>query len=122
MSRSKLHVLTVAGARPNFMKIAPIIRSFQKYNAIISTLVHTGHHYDHGLSTVFFKELGIRQPKINLKVGSGTHAKQTARIMSLFEDVLIKQKPNLVLVVGDVNSTMACTLVAKKMGMGGAQV
>jgi len=106
----------VAGARPNFIKIAPIARALAREPHVFSTmLVHTGQHYDAGMSDVFFQQLGIPRPDFNLQVGSGSHAKQTAAVMTGFEDVLLKTKPNLVLVVGDVNSTLACAISAAKL-------
>jgi UDP-N-acetylglucosamine 2-epimerase (non-hydrolysing) len=115
MSRS-LRILNVVGARPNFMKIAPLMGEYRKHSDRIKPfLLHTGQHYDFGMSAVFFTQLGIGQPSISLGVGSGTHAEQTARIIMSFEPVLIEQCPDLVIVVGDVNSTMACTLVAAKL-------
>lgn len=119
-----LKLLLVAGARPNFMKIAPLIKEICKFNKqrkggrhVIYCLVHTGQHYDINMSEIFFRELGIPAPHINLEVGSGTHAKQTARIMTAFEPVCLREKPDWIVVVGDVNSTMACTLVCAKMGI-----
>jgi UDP-N-acetylglucosamine 2-epimerase (non-hydrolysing) len=114
--------ILVAGARPNFMKIAPLIREIERYNAhqrtirvmITPILVHTGQHYDKGLSEVFFKELNIPKPDIDLGVGSGNHGEQIGKIMIAFEKVLLDHKPDLVIVVGDVNSTIACALVAAK--------
>jgi len=125
-----LKVLMIAGARPNFMKVAPIIkaielRSSQEEGGIRNIdvrLLHTGQHYDEAMSEVFFRELGIRPPDINLGVGSGTHAVQTAKIMTGFEAVCLKETPDWVVVVGDVNSTMACTLVCSKMGIRVAHV
>lgn len=111
-----MKIVCVVGARPNFMKIAPIIEEFKKNN-INPLLVHTGQHYDKIMSDIFFEELGIPKPDINLGVGSGSHAQQTAKIMELFEPILDKEKPDFVLVVGDVNSTLACSLVASKMGI-----
>jgi UDP-N-acetylglucosamine 2-epimerase (non-hydrolysing) len=113
-------VTLVAGARPNFMKIAPIIRSIDDFNkkkkiVIHYRLVHTGQHYDDKLSKIFFEELGLPEPDVNLGAGSGTQAEQTARIMVEFEKDLIQNPSNLVIVVGDVNSTMACSIVAKKL-------
>jgi UDP-N-acetylglucosamine 2-epimerase (non-hydrolysing) len=108
-------IILVAGARPNFMKIAPILRAFQQYPQIQPVLVHTGQHYDDSMSGSFFRDLGIKAPDYNLNVGSGSHANQTAQIMMKFEDVCIREKPDLVLVVGDVNSTIAAGLVAKKL-------
>jgi UDP-N-acetylglucosamine 2-epimerase (non-hydrolysing) len=120
-----LKLLLVAGARPNFMKIAPVIHAIWVNNAACNgsgrpiefCLVHTGQHYDEKMSGVFFKELGIPQPDVNLEVGSGSHAVQTANIMLAFEPVCLREKPDWVVVVGDVNSTMACTLVAAKLGI-----
>jgi len=114
----------VAGARPNFMKIAPLVHALSacRENAHAAgidlkfSIVHTGQHYDANMSAVFFQELGIPAPNWHLDVGSGTHAVQTAKIMMAFEKVLLKDKPDLVVVVGDVNSTIACSLTAKKLG------
>jgi UDP-N-acetylglucosamine 2-epimerase (non-hydrolysing) len=115
-----MHIDLIAGARPNFMKIAPIIESIhhaQKKNFDIHyRLVHTGQHYDKNMSGNFFEELGIPEPDINLEAGGGTQAEQTAAIMVRYEKVLMDKKPDLVLVVGDVTSTMACSITAKKMG------
>lgn len=109
-------IILVAGARPNFMKIAPIMEELQKHEDSFSPLlVHTGQHYDQKMSKVFFDELEIPRPDINLEVGSGSHAEQTAAVMIRFEEVCLKEKPELVVVVGDVNSTMACSLVAAKL-------
>jgi len=111
-----LKILLIAGARPNFMKIAPIMREIAKYpDNLQGMLVHTGQHYDHNMSDTFFASLGIKKPDYNLEAGSGSHAVQTAEIMVRFEKVCEKEKPDLVLVVGDVNSTIATGLVAKKM-------
>ena len=107
--------MCIAGARPNFVKIAPLVNQLGKFPDIYLTIVHTGQHYDDKMSDVFFKTLNIPNPTINLKVGPGSHATQTAEIMRNFEPFLLEQKPDLVLVVGDVNSTLACALVAKKM-------
>jgi UDP-N-acetylglucosamine 2-epimerase (non-hydrolysing) len=123
-------VLVVAGARPNFMKVAPLMKAIEAHNAggrdgaprLDARLVHTGQHYDEAMSEVFFRELGIRPPDINLGVGSGSHAAQTARIMTGFETVCEQERPDWVVVVGDVNSTMACTLVCAKMGIRVAHV
>jgi len=110
----KIHL--IAGARPNFMKIAPIIREMQKHPDTFSyQLVHTGQHYDNSMSDVFFEELEIPKPDFHLNVGSGSHAEQTARIMTAYEPVCESEKPDLVMVVGDVNSTLACAIVAKKL-------
>ncbi len=108
-------IITVAGARPNFMKVAPILRLLDKSNKYKSVLVHTGQHYDHKMSDVFFKELDIRDPNYHLDVKSGSHAQQTAKIMVAFEEICLKENPDLVIVVGDVNSTLACSVVAKKL-------
>jgi UDP-N-acetylglucosamine 2-epimerase (non-hydrolysing) len=110
-----MKILNVVGARPNFMKMAPIVEAMAKVPQIQSLLVHTGQHYDEGMSDVFFRDLEMPMPDITLGVGSGTHAEQTARIMVEFEKVCLREKPDLVIVVGDVNSTMACTLVAAKL-------
>jgi UDP-N-acetylglucosamine 2-epimerase (non-hydrolysing) len=110
-------ILCVAGARPNFMKIAPILRALAKHQALSTTLVHTGQHYDDALSKVFFEDLRLRKPDILLAVGSGSHSAQTADIMHTFEPVLRAQMPQAVLVVGDVNSTLACGLVASKFNV-----
>jgi len=110
-----LRILSVVGARPNFMKIAPIARELARYpGAFSNTIVHTGQHYDAKLSAVFFDELEIPFADINLNVGSGSHAQQTAAVMSAFEPLVVERRPDLVLVVGDVNSTLACSLVAAK--------
>jgi len=150
-----LKVILVAGARPNFMKIAPIISAIKKFNESINPskresrgvraegvneinpintsnaidssnpinylLVHTGQHYDMAMSESFFHELELPKPDINLEVGSGSHAVQTAEIMKRFEPVLIKERPDVIIVVGDVNSTMACALVASKIQYGSRQ-
>ncbi len=108
-------VMLVCGARPNFMKISPIIQAIEKSGKLGYYLVHTGQHYDEKMSGAFFEELGIPHPHIDLGVGSGSHAEQTAKIMIEFEKICMLEKPDLVLVVGDVNSTMACTIVAKKL-------
>ena len=116
-------ILAVAGARPNFMKIAPIIGALKRFpDAFTPILVHTGQHYDDKLSRVFFDELGIPRADVNLNVGSGSHAQQTAAVMAAFEPVLTEQAADVVLVVGDVNSTIACALVASKLGVTVAHV
>ena len=119
-----MNIHIIAGARPNFMKIAPIIKQIklQGEGKISFTLIHTGQHYDKNMSDSFFEELGIPHPDYNLSVGSGTHAKQTADIMIRYEDFLVKNKPNLCLVVGDVNSTLACSIAAKKLNIKVAHV
>jgi UDP-N-acetylglucosamine 2-epimerase (non-hydrolysing) len=109
------HIIHVVGARPNFMKAAPVIAALGTYADIVQTLVHTGQHYDQNMSQVFFKELGLPEPDINLEVGSGSHAVQTAHIMMRLETVITEQKPDLVLVYGDVNSTIAAALVCAKL-------
>lgn len=111
----KVKVFIVAGARPNFMKVAPIIRQMRDRQDFFPILVHTGQHYDEKLSKVFFDDLGLPKPDINLEIGSGSQAVQTAAIMVEFEKLCEKDRPNLVLVVGDVNSTLACSLVAAKL-------
>lgn len=105
----------VAGARPNFMKIAPILREAKKYDDFETLLVHTGQHYDHNMSQSFFEDLGIKEPEYHLGCGGGSHAEQTASVMVKFEKLCIDVKPDFVLVVGDVNSTIAAGLVAKKL-------
>ena len=112
-----MHILHVVGARPNFMKAAPVLRALGSYPSVRQTLVHTGQHYDAAMSDVFFEQLGMPVPDCNLGVGSGTHAEQTATIMQAFEPVLCERRPNLVLVYGDVNSTLAAALVGSKMGV-----
>ncbi len=118
MKPKKLKILLIAGARPNFMKIAPLLREFSKHSSRFAVkLVHTGQHYDFKMSEIFFRDLGIPKPDIYLGVGSGSHALQTAKLMTSFEKVLINEKPEWIIVVGDVNSTLACSLVASKMGV-----
>jgi UDP-N-acetylglucosamine 2-epimerase (non-hydrolysing) len=108
-------ILSVVGARPNFMKMAPVLREMSEYPDIESVLVHTGQHYDETMSRVFFRDLGMRNPDFNLNVGSASHAVQTAETMKRFEEVCEKMKPDLVIVAGDVNSTLACSLTATKL-------
>jgi UDP-N-acetylglucosamine 2-epimerase (non-hydrolysing) len=108
-------ILIIAGARPNFMKIAPIVRALEQSKKLEYKIVHTGQHYDAGMSQTFFDDLCIPAPHYNLSVGSGSHAVQTANIMIKFEEVCLTEKPDIVAVVGDVNSTVACGLVAKKL-------
>jgi len=109
-----MKVLLIAGARPNFMKIAPIYRDALKYHQVKCKIVHTGQHYDYEMSQAFFEDLGIPEPDFFLNAGSGSHAVQTAKIMVAFEELCQEEKPDLVMVVGDVNSTLACSVVAKK--------
>ena len=116
-------IISIVGARPNFMKIAPIHFEFLKYKDSVQHLIcHTGQHYDEKMSKIFFDELNISKPDFYLGVGSGSHAMQTAGIMIEFEKVLIAENPDLVIVVGDVNSTIACSLVAKKMNISVAHI
>jgi UDP-N-acetylglucosamine 2-epimerase (non-hydrolysing) len=115
--QNPIRVLTVAGARPNFMKVAPLLRVFEERDAFASYLVHTGQHYDEAMSGGFFAELGIRDPDVNLGVGSGTHASMTAQVLASIEPILTEQKPDALAVVGDVNSTLAATLAAVKLGI-----
>ena len=117
-----MNVLLVAGARPNFMKIAPIYRAALSREPVRCRIVHTGQHYDYGMSQTFFDELGIPSPHFSLEAGSGSHAVQTAKIMVAFEEVCSVALPDLVMVVGDVNSTLACSVVAKKLGIAVAHV
>ncbi|MGA3013092.1 MAG: UDP-N-acetylglucosamine 2-epimerase (non-hydrolyzing) [Bacteroidales bacterium] len=113
----KIKIINIVGARPNFIKISPIIRQMRKSTKLEPILLHTGQHYDIEMSKWFFEELAIPAPDISLEVGSDTHAKQVARIMERFDDVCDQLKPDAILVVGDVNSTMACSLVAVKKGI-----
>ncbi len=123
-----MHVLHVVGARPNFMKVAPILKALalrareRREANIRQTLVHTGQHYDAKMSDVFFQDLGMPAPDVHLGVGSGSHAQQTARVMLAIEPVLLEKKPDVLLVAGDVNSTIACALVAAKLGIAVAHV
>jgi len=110
-------IINVAGARPNFMKIAPLMTAFKRHPQIEPILLHTGQHYDDRMSDLFFRQLEIPEPEINLGVGSASHAVQTAEIMRAFEPVVLDHAPAAVLVVGDVNSTIACGLVAVKLGV-----
>ena len=111
----KIRILSVVGARPNFMKMAPVLRELSKYADFHCRLIHTGQHYDETMSRVFFHDLKMPNPDFNLQVGSGSHAVQTAEIMRRFEEVCESIKPNLVIVAGDVNSTLACSLTAAKL-------
>ncbi len=110
-----MKVFLIAGARPNFMKIAPVFRASREYENVQCKIVHTGQHYDYEMSQTFFDELGIPKPAFYLDAGSGSHAQQTAKIMVAFEKVCEKERPDIVMVVGDVNSTLACSVVAKKL-------
>lgn len=112
-----MKIVHVVGARPNFMKVAPVMSALKERRGVEQVLVHTGQHYDANMSDVFFKELGLPEPTINLEVGSGSHAAQTAQIMIKFEEVVLSERPDLVLVYGDVNSTVAATLVCAKLGV-----
>src|ERR1700688_2520832 len=117
-----MKILNVVGTRPNLVKIAPLLREMRKHQEIHPLLVHTGQHYDEQLSEVFFRQMGIGEPDVNLEVGSGSHAWQTAEILRRIEPVLLKHQPDLVLVVGDVNSTIAASLAAVKLGISVAHV
>jgi len=112
-----MHILHVVGARPNFMKAAPVLRALSAYPEVRQTLVHTGQHYDASMSDVFFRQLEMPEADVNLGVGSGTHGQQTAAVMTAFEPVVIERKPDLVLVYGDVNSTLAAALVCAKLAV-----
>jgi UDP-N-acetylglucosamine 2-epimerase (non-hydrolysing) len=110
-----MKVLHVVGARPNFMKAAPVMAALAKRNSVSQILVHTGQHYDENMSNVFFGQLGLPEPDLDLGVGSGTHARQTAAIMTRMEEVLMDDRPDLLLVYGDVNSTVAAALTCAKL-------
>lgn len=112
-----MRVVHVVGARPNLMKLAPVHRALANLRAIEQVVVHTGQHYDFNMSDVFFQQLGTSAPDINLQVGSASHAKQTAEVMVRFEQVVLEQRPDLVLVYGDVNSTVAAALVCAKLAV-----
>ncbi len=126
VKKTPVKILVVAGARPNFMKIAPILEALAIRGAgkdtVTFRLIHTGQHYDRAMSGSFFLELGIPEPDINLAVGSGSHAEQTGRVMVGFEKVCQDERPDWVIVVGDVNSTLACSVTAKKLGIRVAHV
>jgi UDP-N-acetylglucosamine 2-epimerase (non-hydrolysing) len=115
-------VYLVAGARPNFMKIAPIVRALQARRQLSFKIIHTGQHYDHDMNAVFFDELGIPAPDLFMAAGGGSHAEQTGKIMVGFETLCLDARPDAVVVVGDVNSTLACAIVAKKLGIPVAHV
>src|SRR6476659_2845412 len=108
-------IMHVAGARPNYMKVAPVIEALRPIAGIRQLLINTGQHYDESMAGSFFKELNLPRPDRDLGVGSGTHAVQTAKVMMAFEEVCLAETPDLVVVVGDVNSTMAASLVAAKL-------
>ncbi|MBM3149980.1 MAG: UDP-N-acetylglucosamine 2-epimerase (non-hydrolyzing), partial [Chloroflexi bacterium] len=119
-----MKLILAAGARPNFMKIAPLVHAIEKHNSslnlnlnrnLVYILVHTGQHYDYEMSQVFFEDLELPRPDMHLGVGSGTHAEQTGKVMVQFEKVLLQEKPDVVVVVGDVNSTLAAALAAVKL-------
>ena len=112
----------VAGARPNFMKIAPIVRALQAHGGLPFKIIHTGQHYDREMNDVFFEELGIPAPDVFMAAGGGSHGQQTAKIMVAFEELCVAERPAAVLVVGDVNSTLACSIVAKKLNIPVAHV
>jgi UDP-N-acetylglucosamine 2-epimerase (non-hydrolysing) len=128
--KKEIKFLIIAGARPNFMKVAPIIQEIRRHaedgakngTGLTYRLLHTGQHYDEKMSGIFFDDLGIHAPDINLSAGSGSHAEQTASIMVKFEPVCEQERPDWVIVVGDVNSTLACTLVCAKLGIKVAHV
>jgi UDP-N-acetylglucosamine 2-epimerase (non-hydrolysing) len=117
-----MKILAVVGARPNFMKIAPLMWELSRRSQVESFLVHTGQHYDERMSKLFFEELHIPRPNVDLGVGSASHAVQTAEVMKRFEPILQEQRPDVVIVVGDVNSTLACALTAVKVGVPVAHV
>src|SRR5215813_10268506 len=117
-----LKILNIVGARPNLPKIAPLLREMRRHPGIDPILVHTGQHYDEKLSDIFFRQMGIPAPHVNLEVGSGSHAAQTAEVLKRIEPVLIEHQPDVVVVVGDVNSTIAVALAASKLGIPVAHV
>ncbi|MEZ6194467.1 MAG: UDP-N-acetylglucosamine 2-epimerase (non-hydrolyzing) [Planctomycetota bacterium] len=117
MTGRPLQVVAIVGARPNFMKVAPRAWAARERADVVIDVVHTGQHYDRNMSDLFFEELGIPEPRVNLGVGSGSHAQQTAEVMVRFEAEVLASRPDVVLVVGDVNSTIACALVAVKLGI-----
>jgi len=117
-----IRICHVVGARPNYMKAAPVVRALAQYPEVEQTIVHTGQHYDFNMSDAFFQQLGMPEPDFNLQVGSGTHAQQTAAIISGFEPVVLKANPRVVVVYGDVNSTIAAALVSSKLGIPVAHV
>jgi UDP-N-acetylglucosamine 2-epimerase (non-hydrolysing) len=110
-------IYLVAGARPNFMKIAPIVRALKEHGGLAFKIIHTGQHYDFEMNDVFFEELGLPEPDVFMGAGGGSHSQQTARIIVAFEELCQADRPDAVVVVGDVNSTLACTIAAKKLGI-----
>jgi UDP-N-acetylglucosamine 2-epimerase (non-hydrolysing) len=118
----RIRLVVVAGARPNFMKIAPLVRELRQRGRFEICLVHTGQHYDPAMSDSFFRDLGIPEPDVNLGVGSGSHAQMTGQVLMEMERVLVEQQPDALVVVGDVNSTLAATLAASKLGVRVAHV
>ncbi|MEM1002627.1 MAG: UDP-N-acetylglucosamine 2-epimerase (non-hydrolyzing), partial [Bacteroidota bacterium] len=117
MNQKSMKIISVVGARPNFMKVAPLHRAFQVYSAIESKIVHTGQHYDERMSSIFFEQLELPKPDYYLGIGSGSHAEVTAKVMVAFEKIVLQERPDLVIVVGDVNSTLACAIVTKKLNI-----
>src|SRR6266404_5953265 len=118
-----LKIINVVGARPNFMKVAPLVEAMKRQSAQFAPLVvHTGQHYDSLMSDLFFRDLDLPTPDVHLGVGSASHAAQTAAVMERFEPVVIRENPDWVMVVGDVNSTLACALVCIKLGVRVAHV
>ena len=115
--KHKLRIANIVGARPNLMKIAPLMEEYRHHPNIDPILIHTGQHYDEKMSQLFFNQLNIPEPDIHLGVGSGSHAEQTGGVMIAYEKVLMQTLPDLVVVVGDVNSTVAATLAAVKLGI-----
>ena len=107
----------IAAARPNFMKIAPLYHALKQEDWVEPVIVHTGQHYDKNMSEAFFTDLKLPKPHIHLGIGSGTHAEQTGKVMIAYEKVIIESRPNLVVVVGDVNSTLACALASVKLNI-----
>ena len=110
-----MKIISVVGARPNFMKVAPIHRALQQYSQVQSLILHTGQHYDVNMSDVFFRDLRLPEPVFHLNVGSGSHAEQTGGVMIAYEKVCMENRPDVIVVVGDVNSTVACALVGAKL-------
>src|SRR5437870_1496965 len=110
-----MHLLHVVGARPNFMKAAPVCRALSARSGVKQTLIHTGQHYDNNMSDIFFSQLSMPPPDVNLEIGSGSHAQQTAEVMKRFEPIVLERRPDMVVVYGDVNSTMAAALVCAKL-------